>query len=72
MDWSAAAIVASFLVSTAGFGFFLYGRKQLRTPQLVAGIALMVFPGFVTSAAVTWSVAAALLGLLWFACRMGW
>jgi hypothetical protein len=72
MDWSTGAILASFLVSTIGFGLFLYGRKQTRTPQLVVGLAMMSYPCFVASAAVTWSVAAALLSLLWLGCRLGW
>jgi uncharacterized membrane protein (GlpM family) len=38
----------------------------------VVGLAMMSYPCFVASAAVTWSVAAALLSLLWLGCRLGW
>jgi hypothetical protein len=41
---SAIALFASLLVSTAGFGLFIYGKKQRRGPHLAAGIALMGGP----------------------------
>ncbi len=41
---STATIIAGFLISTVGFSFFLYGKKQGRVPQLVAGMLLMVCP----------------------------
>ncbi|MGD8790335.1 MAG: hypothetical protein PVH05_12715 [Burkholderiales bacterium] len=31
-----------------GFAFFMYGKKQKRPVPLVCGIALMIFPYFVT------------------------
>ena len=37
-------IIVGFLVSTVGFSFFLYGKKQARMPHLLAGILLMVLP----------------------------
>jgi hypothetical protein len=33
--------------SGIGFVLFMYGRKQQRWPQLVAGILLMIYPYFV-------------------------
>ncbi len=47
MDFSPEALMASLLVSSVGFSLFLYGKKQLRAPQLVVGLALMGFPYFV-------------------------
>jgi len=41
---STGTIIAGFLISTIGFSFFLYGKKQGRVPQLVAGILLMACP----------------------------
>ncbi len=41
---STATIIAGFLISTVGFSFFLYGKKQGRVPQLIAGMLLMVCP----------------------------
>ena len=42
-------IIAGFIISTVGFSFFLYGKKQARVPQLVVGILLMVAPFLVTN-----------------------
>jgi predicted cobalt transporter CbtA len=47
MDLSAGSLFASVLVSAIGIGLFIYGKKQIRPPQLLVGIALMVFPYFV-------------------------
>ncbi len=41
---STGAIIAGFLISKLGFSFFLYGKKQGRVPQLIAGMLLMVCP----------------------------
>ena len=49
IEFTAGWMLAGLLVSTVGFGLFLYGKKQTRFPQLIAGIAMMVYPAFVTS-----------------------
>jgi len=54
MDLSAGTLFTSLIVSTIGFGFFRYGKKTERLPQLAAGLAMMVYPYFVASAA--WSL----------------
>jgi hypothetical protein len=64
VDLSAAEIVAAFVVSTVGFGLFLYGKKERRVPQLVAGLAMMLGPYVVGGATPTWLLgAASVLGL---------
>lgn len=40
-------LFVSLVTSSLGFSFFVYGKKQLRVPQLLAGIALMALPVFV-------------------------
>ncbi|MFH0945016.1 MAG: hypothetical protein V2A76_07445 [Planctomycetota bacterium] len=50
MDFGANALYASVFLSAVGVGFFVYGKKQRRAPQLVGGLLLMVFPYFVTGA----------------------
>jgi|RhiMethySRZTD1v2_1073278.scaffolds.fasta_scaffold1514016_2 hypothetical protein len=72
MSFSAATLFASFLVSTVGLGFFLYGKKMLRIPQLVSGIAMMVYPCFLGSATVIYAIGGALVTALWIAVRLGW
>jgi hypothetical protein len=64
-------LIAGFLVSTIGFGFFMYGKKQSRAPQLVTGIALMVYPYFVWNVAWVLAIAPVLVGLMWLGIRMG-
>lgn len=49
MDFSANSMMVSLVVGTVGLGLFRYGKKEQRTPQLFGGIALMVYPLFVTS-----------------------
>ncbi len=44
---SEAQLWWTMLFGAAGFGYFLYGRKQKAAMPLVCGIALCVFPYFV-------------------------
>lgn len=44
MDLDPGTLVAGLVVSTIGFSLFLYGKKQARAPQLVAGLVLMLLP----------------------------
>ena len=37
------------LFGAVGFGFFLYGRKQKAAVPLLAGMALMVIPFFISN-----------------------
>ncbi len=50
---------------------FVYGKKQGRIPQLLAGLAFMVYPYFVDSLWLMVGIAALLLGGLWLAIRWG-
>jgi hypothetical protein len=71
VNFTPAWILASFLVGTVGFGIFVYGKKQSRLPQLVAGILLLAASWLVSSPA--WMVACAVLviGALWYGTRAG-
>ena len=66
------ALLASLLIGVAGFALFVYGRKQQRFPQLLVGLALMIYPYFIDGALLMTGIAAALLALLWGATRLGW
>jgi len=70
-DLSGGWLLASLVVSTVGFGFFRYGKKQERLPQLVAGLAMMVYPMFVSSALWMLAIAGALVGGVYAATRAG-
>ena len=61
----------SLIPGGLGFILFVYGKKQLRWPQMVAGLAFMVYPYF-TPTVTSMIVVGTLLGaLLWTAIRLG-
>ena len=53
-------LLLSLAVSGVGLVFFMYGKKQERVPQLVAGLLFMVYPYFVES--LLWLVVVAMIG----------
>ena len=71
MNISGTWLLASMLIGTVGGGFFLYGKKQARAPQLIAGILLFADSSLVPD--ILWMSigACAVLGLLWGALRVG-
>jgi hypothetical protein len=62
----------SLITSGLGFVLFVYGKKQERWPQLAAGLALMVYPYFVSTVSVTIGLAVAIVAAMWIAIRQGW
>jgi hypothetical protein len=72
LDLSASYLIANFAVSGVGFVLFSYGRKMSRTPQVLIGLLLMVFPYFVPSVLAMLGIAALLCGLLFMAVRNGY
>jgi hypothetical protein len=62
----------SLITSGVGFVLFMYGKKQDRGPQLVAGLVLMVYPYFVPD--LIWNVVVfvVILVVTWLAVRQGW
>lgn len=44
-----SAIVWGLLFGSIGVGYFIYGRKQQAPVPLMCGIALIIFPYFVTN-----------------------
>lgn len=72
MSLDGSSIVASLVVSGIGFVVFAYGRKQVRFPQIVAGLLLMVFPYFVSGVVPMLAIALAILVALSGAVRLGW
>jgi ABC-type spermidine/putrescine transport system permease subunit II len=72
MTFDPNALLVSLLLGGIGFVALSYGRKQGRPPQMVVGLALMVFPYFVSSIALMLAIATLLLILLWLVVRLGW
>ncbi|MBN2576196.1 MAG: hypothetical protein JXP73_16670 [Deltaproteobacteria bacterium] len=68
---NATALLCSVLVSSVGLGLFVYGKKQRRGLHLAAGILLIVYPYFVSSIALMFIIAAAVLGLLYLGKHLG-
>jgi hypothetical protein len=64
-------ILAGFAVSTVGFGFFMYGKKQSRPPQLAFGLITMIYPYFGGTPLIVIGVFFLLLALMWVAIRAG-
>ena len=61
-----ATLLWGLLFSSIGLGFFLYGKKQRAIVPLVCGLALMIFPYFVTSNVVLVVVGVALIVVPYF------
>lgn len=66
------SLIAGFAVSLVGAGFFMYGKKQGRAPQIGFGIITAVYPYFVTNWALMLGIFVLLVALMWVAIRMGW
>jgi branched-subunit amino acid transport protein len=62
----------SLIPSGIGFVLFVYGRKQQRWPQLLAGILFMIYPYFTPSLLTMLLVGVALGTGLWVAVQGGW
>ncbi len=65
-------LFVSIIVSGIGGGLFLYGKKQSRWPQLVAGLVLMVYTYFISSIVLMIVIAVAIIAALWWVTRHGW
>ena len=65
-------LMVSLVTGLLGLAFFNYGRKQERAPQLIGGIALMVYPYFITGLGATIAVGTAILGAILLATNAGY
>ena len=72
MNFDPTLLLLSLVPSGIGFVLFVYGKKQERWPQLVAGLLLMAYPYVATSVTMLVGGGAAIWLGLWFALRSGW
>ena len=72
MSFDPAWLFVSLIIGGIGYVAFMYGKKQARVPAMAAGIALIVFPYFVSSTLWMIAIAAGILAALWAAVRAGW
>ena len=63
---SSSIIIWSLLFGSIGMGFFMYGKKQRAIVPLCSGIALMVFPYFISSIIMLLIVGVALIAIPYF------
>ncbi|HEU4857035.1 MAG TPA: hypothetical protein VFS86_07000 [Rhodanobacteraceae bacterium] len=63
---SPATLMWGMLFGAIGIGYFIYGKKQAMVVPLVSGVALMVYPWFVSGAWLTLIVGVALMAVPWF------
>jgi hypothetical protein len=54
------------LFGSIGMGFFVYGKRQRAVVPLVCGLALMVFPYFVSSTILLVGIGIALIAVPYF------
>lgn len=61
-----ALLLWGVVFSSAGLGFFMYGKKQKAVVPLVCGLALMVFPYFIANTLLLVAIGVALMALPYF------
>src|SRR5262245_4515676 len=72
MSLDPAMLFLSLVAGGIGFVLFVYGKKQARWPQLVAGLGLMVYPYFTPTLGSMIGVGLLIVAGLWLAVRQGW
>ena len=72
MSFDPTWLFLSLIPGGIGFVLFVYGRKQQRWPQLLAGILFMIYPYFTPSLLTMLLVGVALGTGLWVAVQGGW
>lgn len=64
--WS---ILSGVVISLVGMVLFMRGKKDVNLPCLGAGVALCVFPYFVSSLLLMWGLFAVCMGGWWWMAR---
>jgi hypothetical protein len=72
MNLDANSLIASMLIGSVGLGLLIYGKKQVRFPQMGVGVLLLVYPYFVSNVWLMLGIAVVAVGALWGAVRLGW
>lgn len=63
---STSLLFLGLLFGSVGFGYFLYGKRQAAIVPMLCGIALMVFPYFVSNVLILAIIGIALAALPYF------
>jgi hypothetical protein len=71
MDTSFGGLFLSLVIGAVGTGLFLYGKKQGRLPQMIAGVVLCIYPYFVPNLWLMGGIAALIVAAVWVAALKG-
>lgn len=61
-----ASLLWGLLFGSIGLGFFIYGRRQRAIVPLLCGLALIIFPYFVSNNILMVVIGAALMAIPYF------
>jgi len=61
-----SSLLWGLLFGSIGLGFFVYGRRQQAVVPLICGVALMVFPYFVSNTMLLVILGLALIAIPYF------
>jgi hypothetical protein len=64
--FDASSLLWGLVFGSIGLGFFVYGRKQRMVIPLVCGVALMVYPYFISNTVVLIALGAVLMAIPYF------
>ncbi len=63
---SASSLFWGMVFGAIGVGFFVYGKKQGEMVPVLCGLALMIFPYFVSSTLLLIAIGVALMAIPYF------
>jgi hypothetical protein len=63
---NSSSLLWGLLFGSIGLGFLVYGRKQRRVVPLVCGLALMIFPYFVSGTILLVVIGIVLMAIPYF------
>jgi hypothetical protein len=63
---SESELLWGVLFGSVGFGFFLYGKKQMMVVPLICGLTLMVYPYFMPNTIVLVLIGLVLVAIPYF------
>jgi hypothetical protein len=61
-----SSLLWGLLFGSIGLGFLIYGRKQRAVVPLICGLALMIFPYFVSNTILLVVIGAVLMAIPYF------
>jgi hypothetical protein len=61
-----AALLWGLLFGSIGLGFFVYGRRQKAVVPLLSGLALIIFPYFVSNTVALVTLGVVLIAIPYF------